>query len=66
MRHEDLDGAGRLPHRTIERRLPTDNEKDILRVLSAEAPAEVTGARDDPEDALANYNSALQYEKRGE
>ena len=60
MRHEDLSGAGRLSHRVIERRLPTDNEKDILRVLSAEAPVDVDGARDDPEEALANLLSALE------
>jgi hypothetical protein len=59
MRHKDLEGAGRLPHRTLERRLPTDHEKDILRVLSAHAPVKVTGARDDPEAALANLLSAL-------
>ena len=60
MRHEELTGAGRLSHRVIERRLPTDNEKEILRVLSAEVPIEVTGARDDPEEALANLLSALE------
>jgi hypothetical protein len=59
MKHEDLLGAGRLPHRTIERRLPTDDEKEILRVLSAETPSEITGARDDPEEALANLLTAL-------
>ena len=60
MRHEELTGAGRLSHRIIERRLPTDNEKEILRVLSAEVPIEVTGARDDPEEALADLLSALE------
>lgn len=60
MRHEDLTGAGRLSHRIIERRLPTDDEKDILRVLSAEIPIEITGARDDPEEALANLIAALE------
>jgi len=59
MKHEDLLGAGKLPHRTIERRLPTDHEKDLLRVLSAAAPVEVTGERDDPETALANLLTAL-------
>jgi hypothetical protein len=60
MRHEDLTGAGRLSHRIIERRLPTDDEKDILRVLRAEIPIEITGARDDPEEALANLIAALE------
>ena len=44
-----------------DRRLPAEGEKAILADLaSGGAPVEVTGARDDPEDALANLLTALE------
>ena len=60
MDHRDLIGAGQVEHTEIDRRLPTEKEKDILADLVAGGLAiEVTGARDDPEAALANLLTAL-------
>ena len=49
-----------IPPPDIDRRLPTDAEKDLLEQLQALAPHSVTGARDDPEAALANLLAALE------
>jgi len=47
-------------HGQIDLRLPTHREKDILADLaSGSPPVTVTGARDDPEAALANLLAAL-------
>jgi hypothetical protein len=59
MNHGDLPDAGQLDHRTIDRHLPTPSEKGKLEVIAGNAPIEITGARDDPEAALANLLSAL-------
>ena len=59
MNHRDLPDAGLMDHRTIDRHLPTPSEKDKLEIIDANAPIEVTGARDDPEAALANLLNAL-------
>ncbi len=40
--------------------LPTDAEKAILALVGRSAPVAVSGARDDPEQALANLLTALQ------
>jgi hypothetical protein len=60
MRHRDLADGGLLDHRTIDRHLPTPSEKGKLEVIDRNAPIEVTGARDDPEAALANLLSGLE------
>ena len=58
--HRDLDDAGQTDHAQIDRRLPTEGEKDVLADLIAGGlPVEVTGARDDLEAALANLLTAL-------
>ena len=57
--HQDLDGAGQVPHHAIDDRLPTDTEKTRLATIAKSAPVSVTGARDDPEEALANLLTAL-------
>jgi len=59
MSHRDLPDAGQLDHRAIDRRLPTDDEKAKLQTLASGAPIEITGARDVPEEALANLLAAL-------
>ncbi len=50
MQHADLPDAGRIGHAEI------DTILDKLR----QAPLEITGARDDPEEALANLLEALE------
>jgi len=57
--HADLPDAGEITHRLIDRHLPTADEKDKLRTISEKARQEITGARDDPEQALANLLTAL-------
>lgn len=57
--HSDLPDAGYTPHYLIDLRLPTDSEKDTLQTITNNAPLTVTGARDDPEAALANLLTAL-------
>jgi len=59
MRHANLPDAGRTQHFEIDARLPSLHEHALLAALAALAPVEVTGARDDPEDALANLLTAL-------
>ena len=59
MRHQDLQDAGLLPHAAVDGRLPSDRAAKFLQDLEATAPAAVTGARDDPEAALANLLTAL-------
>jgi hypothetical protein len=59
MDHQYLEGAGQVTHAEIDERLPTGKEKDLLNDL-VDAPEEVTGARDDPEGALANLLAALE------
>ena len=60
MNHRDLPGAGILPHRVIDERLPLHHETNLLRTLALSAPIDITGARDDPEAALANLLTALE------
>ena len=61
MDHHDLDGTGQVPHAEIDRRLPSEGEKELLAGLaSGGAPVEVSGARDDPEAALASLLAALE------
>jgi hypothetical protein len=61
MDHHYLQGAGQIAHDTIDRRLPDEKEKALLAGLAAGgAPVTVAGARDDPEEALANLLSALE------
>ena len=52
--HTDLPDGGTIPHHEIDQRL---RQLDKLHQL---APVAVTGARDDPEAALANLLAALQ------
>ena len=51
--------TGLVPPYDIDLRLPNIDEKAKLHVLSANAPIEITGARDDPEAALKNLLTAL-------
>jgi hypothetical protein len=60
MDHRYLDGVGQIEHAEIDQHLPTGNEKEKLQTLAANAPQEVTGARDTPEEALANLLTALE------
>jgi len=57
--HSGLPDTGRVTHFEIDGRLPTDDEKGKLAALAAGAPAVVAGARDAPEEALANLLTAL-------
>jgi hypothetical protein len=59
-RHDQLRGAGRNTHHRIDLYLPTSGEKSLLSVMATSAPVDVTGARDDPEAALANLLAALE------
>ena len=59
MNHSDLPDSGILPHRVIDERLPQHHETNLLRTLALSAPIDITGARDDPEAALANLLTAL-------
>ena len=59
--HRNLEGAGQTSHAEIDRRLPDEREKSLLADLVAGSPPiSVTGARDDPESALANLLAALE------
>lgn len=58
-RHSDLQEAGRIPHVTIDAQLPTSQEKECLQAIGERAPVNVTGERDNPEQALANLLEAL-------
>ena len=58
--HHYLEGAGQIPHAAIDRRLPDERQKALLAGLAQEAPAAVSGAREDPEGALANLLAALE------
>ena len=60
MDHHDLQGTGQISHAEIDRRLPDEREKALLAGLAKEAPVTVSGARDDPEAALANLLAALE------
>jgi hypothetical protein len=60
MNHRDLPDAGLNDHRTIDRHLPTPSEKGKLEVIDGNAPIAVTGARGDPEAALASLLRALE------
>jgi hypothetical protein len=57
--HAYIDGAGQTAHHEIDNRLPSPGERDFLTELAGDAPASVSGARDDPEAALANLLAAL-------
>ena len=57
--HAYLVGAGQIAHHEIDRRLPTDKEKAALQTIADNARVNVSGARDNPEEALANLLSAL-------
>ena len=60
MDHHTLQDAGQISHAEIDRRLPDERQKALLAGLAEEAPAAVSGARDDPEAALANLLAALE------
>ena len=60
MDHHDLPDAGQISHTDIDRRLPDEREKGLLAALALNAPAAVSGARNDPEAALANLLAALE------
>lgn len=59
MQHADLPDAGHTAHHIIDQNLPTDREKAVLDALGRLAPVAVTGARNNPEAALANLLTAL-------
>lgn len=58
--HRELPDAGSIDHRQIDIRLPTPKEHDKLIDIGENAPEAVSGARDDPEAALANLLTALE------
>lgn len=58
-RHSQIKDAGRFPHNIIDRCLPNPTQKELLTTLGDNAPIEITGARDDPEAALADLLTAL-------
>ena len=60
MDHHDLTSSGQSSHATIDRLLPNERQKALLAVLAVHAPVTVSGARDDPEAALANLLAALE------
>ena len=60
MAHQYLPDAGQVPHAIIDQRLPTAREKARLGAIGKVAPVTVTGAREDPEAALANLLQALE------
>jgi hypothetical protein len=60
MDHDDLQGAGQVSHTEIDRRLPDERQKALLAALAQAVPATVSGARDNPEGALANLLAALE------
>ena len=51
--------SGLNSHPMIDALLPSPREKDKLRTIGEEAPETVSGARDTPEEALANLLTAL-------
>lgn len=57
--HANLTDAGTIPHHTIDERLPSADDKAHLETVSANVPINITGARDEPEAALANLLTAL-------
>ncbi|HUV95801.1 MAG TPA: hypothetical protein VMX14_13380 [Anaerolineae bacterium] len=57
--HTDLPDSGRTSHFTIDEQLPEADEKQMIHVLTTNAPVTVTGARDETEGALANLLAAL-------
>ena len=61
MDHHQLTSTGQTAHEEIDRRLPDEREKSLLADLVAgNPPVSVTGARDDPEAALANLLVVLE------
>jgi hypothetical protein len=58
--HADLPDAGSTPHHIIDDNLPNDTEKAILTTLREQAPVSVSGARNNPEAALADLLAALE------
>ena len=54
MAHTQLSDAGQLTHFAI------DDALDKLQKAAENAPVDVTGARDAPEEALANLLTALE------
>jgi hypothetical protein len=60
MDHHNLQGTGQTSHAEIDRRLPDERQKALLAALAGSAPLTVSGARDDPEAALANLLAALE------
>jgi transposase len=60
MDHHNLQDAGQTTHAEIDRRLPGEREKALLATLAGSAPVTVSGARDNPEAALANLLTALE------
>jgi len=60
MDHHDLQSTGIIPHAEIDRRLPGEREKALLAALAGSAPVAVSGARDNPEAALAHLLAALE------
>ena len=59
MKHRQLLGSGTKTHKIIDLRLPSPKEKLDLSTIANNAPIDITGARDDPEAALANLLTAL-------
>ena len=60
MGHQYLADAGQIPHMSIDELLPTPQEKNVLAALGDKTPLAVSGARDDPEGALADLLAALE------
>jgi hypothetical protein len=60
MDHHDLPSSGQTSHAEIDQRLPNERQKALLAVLAQHAPVTVSGARDDPEAALADLLAALE------
>jgi len=58
--HRMLTGAGQASHDEIDQRLPDVRQKALLETLGSKARVTVTGARDNPEAALANLLDALE------
>ena len=58
--HADLPDTGQTTHFEIDQRLPTQDEHGKLYTIASNAPTTVTGARDTPEEALANLLTALE------
>ena len=58
--YAELPDAGIEAHDQFDVRLPSNFEKERLILIGDNAPVEVTGARDTPEEALANLLTALE------